>query len=355
MDEYDLWFILLGINEKIKINLIKRFKNTKEIWYYTLNEYNDKDKNVNLKFKWDNERIKNLKNDIIKNQIKLVTYSDEDYPDELRKYEDSPYAIFYKGNIERLNTNKNVSIVGSRECSSYGSNIARIIAKDLCGENINIISGLARGIDAEAHLACIEGCGYTCAVLGCGVDIVYPKQNFKIFNSILDSGGCIISQFIPGTKPIGYNFPIRNRIISALSEITIVVEASLKSGSLITAGSALEQGREVMAVPGSIFSKNSVGTNKLIKDGAFPLTSSRDIFELLGIDYNEKNNKSKKIIGIEKKIYGIISDSPIHIDDIIKISGVDITQIYELLFEMQMKKEIMCLNGNYYVRINECI
>lgn len=355
MNEYDLWFILLRISDKIKINLIKTFKNTREIWYYTVNEYNTKSKDVNLKLKWDNDRVNNLRNDIFRNKISLVTYFDDDYPSELRNYDDSPYAIFYKGNIKSLNKYRNVSIVGSRECSSYGSNIAKIIARDLCNENINIISGLAIGIDAEAHLACVENGGYTCAVLGCGLDIVYPKRNLKIFNGILDTGGCVLSQFVPGTKPLAYNFPIRNRIISALSEITIVVEASLKSGSLITAGSALEQGREVMAVPGSIFSKNSIGTNKLIKDGAVPLTNSKDIFQLLGVDYNEKINKEKKLNGLEKRIYGMISDNPIHIDDIIKITGVDITQIYELLFEMQLKKEIMCLNGNYYVKANNYI
>jgi len=350
MDEYDLWFILLKASSKIKINLKKKFKNAEEIWYYTVNEHN-KENNLTP----TSEKINLLKNDIIKNNINVVTYFDKKYPSVLRKYEDSPYALFYKGNITNLNNSRNVSIVGSRECSSYGSNATQIITKELCSFGINIISGFARGIDSNAHLTCLDNNSYTCAVLGCGLDVVYPKENSKMFNDILDKDGCIISQFIPGTKPLSYNFPIRNRIISALSEIVIVIEANLRSGSLITAGSALEQGKDVMAVPGSIFSKNSLGTNKLIKDGAFPLTSCEDIFELLGIEYNKKHNAERKISVLEKEVYNVISDNPMHIDDIIKVSGVDITQIYELLFEMQLKKEIMCLNGNYYVKVNDYI
>ncbi len=350
MDEYDLWFILLKASSKTKINLMKRFKNSQEIWYYTVNGHS-KENNLTP----TSEKINLLKNDIIKNNINFVTYFDKKYPSVLRKYEDSPYALFYKGNITNLNSNRNVSIVGSRECSSYGSNVTQIITKELCNFGINIISGFARGIDSNAHLTCLDNNSYTCAVLGCGLDVVYPKENSKMFNDILDKDGCIISQFIPGTKPLSYNFPIRNRIISALSEIVIVIEANLRSGSLITAGSALEQGKDVMAVPGSIFSKNSVGTNKLIKDGAFPLTSCEDIFELLGIEYNKKHNAERKISVLEKEVYNVISDNPMHIDDIIKVSGVDITQIYELLFEMQLKKEIMCLNGNYYGKVNDYI
>lgn len=350
MNEYDLWFILLKVNSKIKNNLIKRFKSAKAIWYYTINEYNEK-KILTL----ESQEINSLNNDIMKNNISLVTYFDKEYPSVLKDYEDSPYALFYKGDITSLNNFRNISIVGSRECSNYGSNVAKIITKELCGYGINIISGFARGIDSNVHLACLDNDGYTCAVLGCGLDIVYPKENSKMFNMILAKNGCIVSQFVPGTKPLSYNFPIRNRIISALSELTIVVEAGIKSGSLITAGAALEQGKDVMAVPGSIFSKNSIGTNKLIKDGASPLTSCEDIFEILGIDYSKKHNKQRKASVVEKKVYSAISDNPMHIDDIIKVTGVDITQIYELLFEMQLKKEIMCLNGNYYVKVNDYI
>lgn len=352
MDEFDLWFTLLKISDRLKINFIKRFKTTKEVWYYTVNELNKKS---SLDCDINNKKVLQLKNDLLCNNISMVTYFDNEYPKELKKYDDSPYTLFYKGNIKPLNKHKSVSIVGSRQCSIYGANVAEVVAKEMCAGNVNVVSGLAKGIDAHAHKACVENEGFTCAILGCGLDIVYPKQNAKLYSDILNYGGCIMSQFIPRTAPIGYNFPIRNRVISSLSEVTIIVEAGLKSGSLITASAALDQGRDVMAVPGSIFSKNSEGTNRLLRDGAIPLLSCKDVFETLKINYKTKEQKKDYKIGLERQIYEVISDNPIHIDDIIKITGVDITQIYELLFKMQLKKEIMCLNGNYYVKINKCI
>lgn len=356
MNDYDLWFILLKISNKTKINLIKRFKTTKEVWYYTVNEYNVSLNKFTLKSKWEKDKIETLKNSILQNGIKIVTFMEDDYPKTLKQYDDSPFALFYKGNIKRLSDCINVSIVGSRGCSVYGINVTKLIVKELTGYNINIISGLARGIDYYAHLYSIENNIFTCAILGCGIDVIYPKANKKLYNDILSKNGCIVSQFIPGTQPLNYNFPIRNRIISGLSKITIVVEASLKSGSLITANAALDQGKDVMAVPGSIFSKNSLGTNKLIKDGAYPLTSVEDILNLLSLDYNKKNNENQKTMNnLEKKIYNVISDTPIHMDDIIKLTNIDISQIYELLFEMQLKDEIMCLSGNYYVKFNNTI
>ncbi|MDF2502559.1 DNA-processing protein DprA [Clostridium sp.] len=357
MNDYDLWFILLNISNKTKINLIKRFKTTKEVWYYTVNEHNNDDFNkFGIKPKLEKGKIEILKSSIIKNNIKVVTFMEEYYPEILKQYNDSPFAIFYRGDINKLSKCINISIVGSRDCSVYGINTTKVIVKELEGHNINVVSGLARGIDYYAHLYSIENNIFTCAVLGCGIDIIYPKSNTKLYNSILEREGCIISQFIPGTKPLNYNFPTRNRIISALSKITIVIEANLKSGSLITASSALDQGKDVMAVPGSIFSKSSVGTNKLIKDGAYPLTSVEDIFTLLDLDYSKKVNGNRKTMNnLEKKIYNVISDTPIHMDDIIKLTNIDISQIYELLFEMRLKDEIMCLSGNYYVKFNNTI
>lgn len=356
MNDYDLWFILLNISNKRKINLIKRFKSTKEIWYYTVNECNYKQDKFDRNIKWEKDKIDFVKNLIFKDKIKIVTFMNNDYPDALKNYDDSPFALFYKGNIKKLNESINISIVGSRECSTYGVNVTKVILKELKGHNINIISGLAKGIDYYAHLYAIENNIFTCGILGCGIDIVYPRSNKKLYDSVLENNGCIISQFIPGTQPFSYNFPLRNRIISGLSKITIIVEANLRSGSLITASAALDQGKEVIAVPGSIFSKNSLGTNKLIKDGAFPLTSMEDIFNLLSINYDIKiSNDERNMNNLEKKIYNVITDVPIHMDDIIKLTNIDISQIYELLFEMQLKDEIMCLSGNYYVKLNNTI
>lgn len=360
MNDYDIWLCLVKLSPRIKLKLINEFHNAEEIWYYGVHskktEYFKNDLVKILSDAWKESEIENVKKQLESNDIKFIAYYEEGYPKKLKNYEDAPYVLFYKGNILKLNDVHNVSIVGSRKYSNYGKDVTKIICSHLCENNINIISGMARGIDTFAHESCLENKGYTCAVLGSGLDVVYPKENIKIFNDIIKKG-CVISEFLPGTPPYAYNFPQRNRIISALSDVIIVIEAGEKSGSLITANLALEQGKDVMAVPGSIFSYESKGTNKLIKDGAFPLTCSNDIFDLLGIQEKTQNKTTVKSFDnkLHKGIYNIINDSPLHINDIIRITNIDIKQLYEVLFEMQIKNEILCLSGNYYVRVNDKI
>jgi len=358
MKDYDLWFSLINLPHKIKLELIKKYQTTEEIWYYYLEGRACEKSEIliysALKKAWDKNKIEEMNNVLYKENIKLITYNNPIFPSKLKYYDDCPSILFYKGCIEALDENFNVGIVGSRRCTNYGMDVTRIITKELCNNNINVISGLAKGIDSYAHKTCIENGKYTCAVLGSGIDVVYPRENKQLYNEILENG-CIISEYVPGTEPYAYNFPIRNRIISAISSVVIVIEASNKSGSLITAGLAAEQGKDVMAVPGSIFSEQSMGTNKLIKDGAYPFTCVDDIFELLGVKYNKAVVKEKSITKFEEAIYKVISDSPIHIDDIARTSNIDIKQLYGVLFELQLKNEIMCLAGNYYVKINNKI
>ena len=188
--------------------------------------------------------------------------------------------MYIRGSLENLYSD-NVAIVGSRNASEYGKNVARKISKELADKNINIVSGLALGIDKYAHLGALDSrLGKTIAVLGTGVSDyeVYPFQNKKIFERILENDGTIISELRLGTKPEKYNFPLRNRIISGISKKVIVVEATQNSGSLITANYALDQGKDIYAVPGNITSKNSVGTNKLIDERAYIFKSIQDIF-----------------------------------------------------------------------------
>ena len=355
MNDYDLWFSMVNLNSKVKFDLIRKFKSSKKLWYYSINEkrkniFNDKvyDKLVSA---WNLDAISRLKEKLYENTINFITYEDKLYPENLKRYEYRPYSLFYKGEIKNLNFAYNIAIVGSRRCTSYGINATQVIVKDLCKNNINIISGMARGIDTIAHKNSLKNNGYTCAVLGSGIDVVYPRENRRLYEELCENG-CVISEFVPGTEPYAYNFPIRNRIISALSNLIIVVEAGEKSGSLITASLALEQGKDIIAVPGTIFSSESKGTNKLIKDGAYPLTNLEDIYSILGIDYtknemilNNKKDSSRDILS------NIIQDTPIHMDDIIKNANIDIQQIYTVLFEMQLRDEIMCLSGNFYVRV----
>jgi len=358
MIEHDIWFSTLKLKNSTKIKLLRVLKNTENIWHYsTDNSFLILDNSDELKIKeliknsYNPKEIELIKKIIYKHEIKTISYNDDSYPDKLKFYDDSPCIIYYKGSITKINLNKSVAIVGSRNCSSYGKSVAASIAKDLCTNNVNIISGLARGIDSTAHNSCILSHGFTCGVLGCGIDVVYPKENYKLYNDMFESG-CVISEFTPGTKPHPYNFPIRNRIISGLSDLVLVVEASNKSGSLITAGIALDQGKDVMAVPGSIFSDNCKGSNRLLHNGAHVFTEMKDIFELLKMNYNIVNDQKSMILNkLQIQIFNVLSDKPLHIDEIINITHIDIKQLYELLFELQLDNQILCLSGNYYVKV----
>ncbi|WP_125153746.1 DNA-processing protein DprA [Clostridium rectalis] len=358
MSKYDIWFSSVRLSTKIKLKIFKKFKHSEAIWKYCMskekafNELEDEKplKDTLIKY-WNEEKIKYYERIIKINSIKIVNYFDVLYPSRLKVYEDSPCILFYRGNIEKLNSTKTVSIVGSRNSSFYGENVTNILGKELSERGISIISGMAKGIDSIAHNSCINNSGFTCAVLGCGVDVIYPKANKNLYNRICNSG-CVLSEFIPTTKPYAYNFPLRNRIISALGDLVIIVEANKKSGSLITASYALQQGKEVMAVPGSILSNRSIGTNNLIKDGAYPLTTIEDVFNILKIEYIYKNEEKISFSNnLEKNIYSIIGSNPVHINDILRICNIDIKQLYGVLFELQLKNQITCLSGNYYVRI----
>ena len=360
--EFDIWYSLVRFSNKDKLSLLKKFKSTENIWKDFCNNksngFEDRNKikiRYNLKKYWDENKIKEIKNILISKNIGIINYYSENYPENLKPFEDSPSILYYRGNIEKINVNKNVAIVGSRDYSYYGENVTSIICREMAKNNVSIISGMAKGIDGFAHKYSLEENGYTCAVLGSGIDVIYPYVNKNIYYKLLEEGS-IISEFPPGTKPYPYNFPLRNRIISGLSDVVIIVEASEKSGSLITASCALEQGKDVMAVPGSIFSKRSIGTNKLIKDGAYPFTTIDDIYSLLNIDYKEKIQIEKNNLNkVENEIYDVIDYTPIHIDDIARTTKVDIKRLYEVLFELQFKNHITCLSGNYYVRISNSI
>ncbi len=216
-----------------------------------------------------------------KNNIDIINIDVENYPHQLKNIYDAPISLYIKGNKEILN-NKSLAIVGCRQASEYGKKAAKYFAYNLAKNNFNIVSGLAKGVDSYAHVGslCVENkqnCGRTIAVVGNGLDTIYPSENSKLAEQIIKSGGAIISEYPLGTKPDKMNFPARNRIISGISNGVIVVEAKEKSGTLITVDFALEQGRDVFVVPGNINSANSVGTNDLIKQGAKLVTTYKDI------------------------------------------------------------------------------
>lgn len=212
-------------------------------------------------------------------QIKEINFSSDKYPKQLREIYNPPKRIYAIGNIEILNK-VGIAIVGSRKATEYGKKVAFRLSKDLSERDIVTISGLAKGIDSYAHIGSLNvQNGKTIAVLGSGIKVIYPKENIELARQIVRKGGCIISEYPPDDTPNKSNFPERNRIISGLSKGVVIVEASEKSGALITADFALEQGREVFAVPGNIYSTTSVGTNKLIQQGAKLVTTYEDILD----------------------------------------------------------------------------
>lgn len=344
--KYKLWFLKLKAPISDKINFLSKYGDEKNIYNnieYILS-------NNGIKNGYDKIKEISEVNEIYKymeaNNIKFLSYTDPQYPSILKEISDPPYALFYKGNIGLLGS-RSVAIVGSRKSTNYGIQVTKLLTNELNSYNISIISGGARGIDTIAHKNTILNKGNTIIVLGCGIDVVYPKDNYDLFKSV-EEHGLIISEFLPKTPPFKQNFPYRNRLISGLSELTIVVEAAEKSGSLITATYAADQGRDVMAVPGLITSNESKGCFKLIREGAYIYTEPSDLVNLLGL---KKEEKIIKRSFESEKILSIIGTSPTHIDEIVNKSVIDREVLFKVLFEMQIRKEIISLPGNYYAKI----
>ena len=285
------------------------------------------------------------------NKIQIIKKISKEYPKNLKEISNAPKQLFVRGYMPK-NSDLNFAIVGTRSASEYGKTLAFKIAKELSELGLNIVSGLALGIDTQAHLGALAGNGSTVAVLGSGIDdnSIFPRENLKLAKKIIASGGAVISEYGPEAKSEIWYFPERNRIISGLSLGVLVVEAPEKSGALITARMALEQNREVFAVPGSVFSKNSFGTNNLIKSGAKMVTSVDDILEELNLtdlkskkDENEKTNLNRE----EKLIFSIIEKEPIHIDKICEISKFPTNKVLPIISALEIQGIIKNIGGKF--------
>jgi DNA processing protein len=291
---------------------------------------------------------------IKKNNFSLITMSDKSYPNDLREIHDPPPLLYMKGNELPLDKTM-IAVIGSRRPSQYGLKIAEEICINLSKNNIAVVSGMAIGIDSASHWGSLRGGGPTVAVLGSGIDVIYPQSNRKLYNLIAENGS-VITEFPLGTPPEGKNFPVRNRIISGLSRGVVVIEASSKSGTMITASLALEQGREVFAVPGSIESFKSVGTHFLIKQGAKLIENANDILEELGLMSRNPNvigNNTKITLPLmsdnEKEVYDILGNYPVHIDQIVRYSKIEPGRISGLLTELELKGIIKQLPGKMFI------
>lgn len=290
---------------------------------------------------------------IMKGCFDVITIDDEAYPPMLRVIDQAPYVLFYRGCLEAMHQ-LSIAMVGSRRASPYGRKIARELARDLAEEGVAIISGLARGIDSEAHQGALDSEGVTVAVMGSGVDVVYPPENLRLYEKIQERGA-VVSEFVPGSRPEAYHFPHRNRIISGLSRGVVVVEAKQKSGALITADFALEQGRDVFAVPGPVSSETSQGTNNLIKQGAKLTSSVQDILEEYIAPLSgrriEQQQELLMLDRYEEEILKYISYEATHMNDILTASSMNNGLVSTLLLKLELYGLIKCLPGNYYVRL----
>ncbi|MCX8130332.1 MAG: DNA-processing protein DprA [Clostridia bacterium] len=361
--KYWVWLsIIPRMRYKKRIQLIEHFGSPKTLW-----EMSERDLIRELhmdistvKMLMDSkhrDEIESHMEKIEKNGIQVISYKSLSYPEHLKNIHDPPLVIYMKGN--NINNDKTVAVVGSRKASNYGLEMAATLSYELSRCGITVISGMARGVDTYAHTGALKAGGNTIAVLGCGVDIAYPIENKKLMEEIIHRGA-VISEYLPGEKPFPAYFPARNRIISGMSLGVVVIEAGEKSGSLITADFALEQGREVFAVPGNITSHNSRGTNGLIREGAKIVTCIEDILEELNMmivkgesrpSKNMMDNVDIRLGALSSEELGIvktIENEALHIDIIAHKTGFSIQTVNSLLVMMELKGIIEQFPGKVY-------
>ncbi|MCS7258813.1 MAG: DNA-processing protein DprA [candidate division WOR-3 bacterium] len=348
----DLYDIPRMTEAKIK-NLLKTFKTPAGIFQASKNDL--------LDVKGIDEEIANLIKNYRRSKEteekhkrlrmlngKVVSFLDDNYPSNLKHIAHAPPVLFIRGTIKEEDS-KAIAIVGTRKPTSYGRMVAEKFAYELAKLGITIVSGLARGIDTHAHLGALKASGRTIAVLGCGIDVYYPPENKKYYEDI-SNNGAVISEFNLGTAPLAINFPRRNRIISGLVLGVLAVEAPANSGVLNTVNWALDQGKEVFAVPGAIDKNTSGGTNQLIKDGAKPVTCVEDICDELKIAYDKEIKKDIPLSELEKQIIDVLSGEPLYPDQIAEAIKVQITVLLPQLLSLEIKGLIKQLPGNKYTK-----
>ncbi len=293
---------------------------------------------------------------ILKKGIRTVTIFDEEYPDSLKSIDHAPLVLYLKGDLGLL-MSPAIALVGARKATQYGLKVAEEFGCSFSKAGLTVVSGMALGIDTATHKGVLKIGGKTIAVMGCGLNHIYPKENMGLFEEIAEHG-LLISEFPMDTAPLSYNFPRRNRIISGLSLATVIVEAAQRSGALITVDFALAQNKEIFVVPGNIDSTYSQGTNRLIKEGAKIALSAPEVMLELGITINEelKQEEQKEKIHVplsveEYTIYELVSNEPRHIDVISVNSGQEIGVLMGQMLNLELKGVIKQLPGQYYVRI----
>jgi DNA processing protein len=286
--------------------------------------------------------------------LTTLTWEDPDYPSLLREIYAPPPLIYVRGEL-RADDEWAVGVVGTRRATAYGRHMARTLGGDLARNGVTVVSGLARGIDGESHRAALEAGGRTIAVMGCGLDRVYPPEHRNLAHQIAENGA-LISDYPVGTRPEARNFPPRNRLISGLSLGVLVVEAGARSGALITVDFALDQGREVFAVPGNVMSRSSAGTNRLIQNGAKMVLRLEDILEELNLTMIAQHTEVRAAVPAdetEAQLLALVTDDPTHVDEICRESELPIQQVSSTLAMMELKGMVRQVGGMNYVLARE--
>lgn len=359
---YEYWFASVPhVTDRKKYLLREQLGTGKHIFYIEetkLRQYkflNEEDVHIIIqaqKMTDLEERFEELKRD----EIRFIPHFSELYPKKLREIPSPPYAVYVKGKLPEEDK-KTAAIVGARKCTAYGEKYALEFGEKLAACGVQIVSGLARGIDGFSQRGALMGDGRTFSVLGCGVDICYPKEHTGLYHDILEHGGGILSEFVPGTPPVPQNFPRRNRIISGLSDVVLVMEARQKSGSLITADMALEQGRDVYALPGPVNSSLSQGCNHLIRQGAGILLSPEMLLEELQISGGFdmlKTDKNKKVLETtENMVYSLLGLYPRNVSQLIEETLLSANEVMEVMVSLELKGYIREVSKNYYVKLKE--
>ena len=281
---YLIWLSILDFKPIEKLQLIQIIGTPEKIFKLTekqLREYTNSEEIIKkIMSSEKRQKAEEILNKMERENIRIITLMDKTYPKNLQRIYDKPILLYAKGNTNLLKSLKKISIIGSRNCSEYGKMVTQKLSYMLAKKDYTIVSGMAKGIDSYAHKGALTAKGNTIAILGSGVNYIYPEENKRLYNKILEQNGLILSEYGIDTKPIPEYFPARNRLISGISDKILITEASKKSGTMITANFAIEQGKTVYAVPGNITSTRSEGTNELIKDGAILVNSLEDITDL---------------------------------------------------------------------------
>ena len=358
--KYEYWFAnLQGITNRRKREIREKVTKLEELYYIEETAL----KQLGLEGKEQGSLIKSIKEwDLDKEYqkfaergIQFVPITDSRYPKKLLDIDSAPYALYVRGKLPDENK-MTVAIVGARECSPYGESMAERFAKKLAQAGIQIVSGMARGVDSAGQRGALEVGGESFGILGCGVDICYPRDAIGLYMDLQENGG-VISEFPLGTKPLPQHFPARNRIISGLADAILVMEAKEKSGSLITADMALEQGKDVFALPGPINSELSKGCNMLIKQGAGVLTSPEELLEEWGFSFS-KNQQKKNLMKFpletaENIVYSCLDFHPKSLDQLLTMTNYSVSELLNILVGLELKGMIKEISKNYYTIVEE--